>query len=372
MKVTICGDYFTSPNNEIPTISQSIKKIFKDSDSVLINFEGPVTGVNPKKSIKTGPNLCQNKNSIDYLQQCGVTDLSLANNHFYDYGKESITNTVNIINSLNMGFIGCRISNKSKLTVVKSAQLKIGLLAYAEEEWCGNNNEEITISTIDDIDITRDIQEAKSYCDGVVIVLHGNNEYNKLPSPSLRKKCRFYIEQGACAVLVHHSHVISGLEIWSGYPIFYGLGNFQFTMKSEKLDWYEGLMVSLQFNMIDKKIEVTYDLHPTVMDNLTYNVDLATGEQKKQIVNTVNSLNDIIQSDVSLYKHYSEFIKSNTSMYHEMLNPNFNKKFILRMLGRHIVAKFLLSSDFKKMYLNTLKCDSHRLVMREVLENIEN
>lgn len=370
MNITICGDYFVSSGKSIPTISKRISSIFENSDMVFVNYEGPIHTNNSVKSIKTGPNLCQNEKTLKFLKENGVNGLVLSNNHFYDYGKDGVNNTINQVLSNNLEFIGCKVNKKNKISIVNKDNLKIGILAYAEEEWCGDSEDKYSISLIDDIDISNDIKEAKAYCDGVVIILHGNNEYNNLPSPNLQKKCRFYIEQGASTILVHHAHVISGYEVWNNYPIFYGLGNFQFTLESKKLDWYEGLIVTLNFEKIQDSVSVNFTLLPTVMDELTYNVKLAEDEIYKQIMNQIESLNLIIRSEKSLQKHYEQFVESQRGMYYEMFNPYFNKNILFRLIGRFFLAKILLNSDFKKMYLNILKCDSHRLAMREILKKI--
>ena len=370
MNITICGDYFVSSGKSIPTISKKTSSIFENSDMVFINYEGPLYTRNSIKSIKTGPNLFQDEKTLKYLKDNSINGLVLSNNHFYDYGEKGVQNTITQILSNNMDFIGCKVNKKNKISIVTKDNLKIGILAYAEEEWCGGSEGEYSISLIDDIDISNDIKEAKAYCDGVVIILHGNNEYNNLPSPNLQKKCRFYIEQGASTILVHHAHVISGYEVWNNYPIFYGLGNFQFTLQSKKLDWYEGLIVTLNFEKIQDSVSVNFTLLPTVMDELTYNVKLAEDEVYKQIMNQIESLNLIIRSEKSLQKHYEQFVESQRGMYYEMFNPYFNKNILFRLIGRFFLAKILLNSDFKKMYLNVLKCDSHRLAMREILRNL--
>ncbi|MEX5441567.1 CapA family protein [Acinetobacter indicus] len=368
MNITICGDYFVSSGKSIPTISKRISSIFENSDMVFVNYEGPIHTNNSVKSIKTGPNLCQNEKTLKFLKENGVNGLVLSNNHFYDYGKDGVNNTINQVLSNNLEFIGCKVNKKNKISIVNKDNLKIGILAYAEEEWCGDSEDKYSISLIDDIDISNDIKEAKAYCDGVVIILHGNNEYNNLPSPNLQKKCRFYIEQGASTILVHHAHVISGYEVWNNYPIFYGLGNFQFTLESKKLDWYEGLIVTLNFEKIQDSLSVNFTLLPTVMDELTYNVKLAEDEVYKQIMNQIESLNLIIRSEKSLQKHYEQFVESQRGMYYEMFNPYFNRNILYRLIGRFVFAKIMLKSDFKKMYFNTLKCESHRNAMREILK----
>src|ERR1019366_5476626 len=92
-----------------------------------------------------------------------------------------------------------------------------------------------------------DILEARKVGDRVLVVLHGGNEYFPLPRPGLRKELRFLAENGADAIVMHHSHVPAAYEIWKKIPIFYGLGNFQFTLTVNHRAWSEGLLLQLSF-----------------------------------------------------------------------------------------------------------------------------
>ena len=70
--------------------------------------------------------------------------------------------------------------------------------------------------------------EARSRADWVVVSLHthedGGNPF--LPSPFAVAFARQCVENGADVVLMHGAHVLRGIEIYRGKPVFYGLGNF--------------------------------------------------------------------------------------------------------------------------------------------------
>lgn len=370
MKIILGGDYYVSNTNDIPLISGGIDSIFLNADSTILNYEGPIFTSDGLKNQKTGPNLSQNPDSISYLRDRGVTALSVANNHFYDYGFSALKSTLDHLEVNNISSLGYKEERKSKEFVIEKGNIKLAVLAYAEEEWCGSAGADISISLIDDIDILKDISRCKNEVDGVVIILHANNEYNSLPSPKLMKKCRFYIEEGACAVVVHHAHVISGFEIWENYPIFYGLGNFQFTMKSANPDWYEGLLLQLEFKKLSGGLEVDFSLYPTVVDQTSYDVSLAEGEQKYQIINQIHNNALLMSSEKSLDASYHQFLQSKEYMYYEMLNPFYEKNKLMRLIGRFIVKLILLDGVFKKMLLNVLRCYSHRNAMIEIMQRL--
>ena len=58
------------------------------------------------------------------------------------------------------------------------------------------------------------------------MIVHGGHECYNLPSPRMQKQYLFYADQGADIVVGHHTHCISGYEVYKGVPIYYSLGNF--------------------------------------------------------------------------------------------------------------------------------------------------
>jgi len=60
------------------------------------------------------------------------------------------------------------------------------------------------------------------------------------------KQYRFYAENGADAIVGHHTHCIGGYEIYKDVPIIYSLGNFLFTLPSKREEWYSGLLGAIK------------------------------------------------------------------------------------------------------------------------------
>src|SRR5690554_8220427 len=100
---------------------------------------------------------------------------------------------------------------------------------------------------------TNQIKEAKATHDKVIVIIHGGHEYYNLPSPRMQKQYRFYAEQGADIIISHHTHCISGKEVYKGVPIYYSLGNFLFTNTSSFEDWY--IVIVLDLTIINGKLE---------------------------------------------------------------------------------------------------------------------
>ncbi|WP_159587764.1 CapA family protein [Chelativorans xinjiangense] len=72
------------------------------------------------------------------------------------------------------------------------------------------------------------IEAAKRQADFVFVSLHHHETDDAIENPSqfVRTFARACIDAGAHAILGHGPHILQGVEIYSGCPIFYSLGNF--------------------------------------------------------------------------------------------------------------------------------------------------
>lgn len=95
------------------------------------------------------------------------------------------------------------------------------------EEYCKK-----TIMNPSDMNrIILSIQEAKERADYVIVSVHSHEmagEDKDAPSQFMEDMSHTFIEQGADVIIGHGPHVIRGVEIYKGKPIFYSLGNFIF------------------------------------------------------------------------------------------------------------------------------------------------
>jgi poly-gamma-glutamate synthesis protein (capsule biosynthesis protein) len=84
--------------------------------------------------------------------------------------------------------------------------------------------------------ITAEIRRASRNSDLTLFGIHAHEAGGKpeLPSPFLQPFARACIDSGADAFIGHGPHVLRGIEIYKGKPIFYSLGNFIFHGESEK------------------------------------------------------------------------------------------------------------------------------------------
>jgi poly-gamma-glutamate synthesis protein (capsule biosynthesis protein) len=77
-------------------------------------------------------------------------------------------------------------------------------------------------------DIARWVREARGLSDIVLVSLHAHEQGEDKESPAafIQPFARRMIEEGADLVVGHGPHLLRGMEIHQGRPIFYSLGNF--------------------------------------------------------------------------------------------------------------------------------------------------
>ncbi|TIU80398.1 MAG: CapA family protein [Mesorhizobium sp.] len=76
--------------------------------------------------------------------------------------------------------------------------------------------------------ILRNVRQGKQFSDFCIVTNHGHEpgEWSQEPPDYEQSFARRLIDAGADAYVVHGPHLLRGIEIYKGRPIFYSLGNF--------------------------------------------------------------------------------------------------------------------------------------------------
>jgi poly-gamma-glutamate synthesis protein (capsule biosynthesis protein) len=95
----------------------------------------------------------------------------------------------------------------------------------------GDNINVVTSANIVDMErISRSVSDAARQADIVVLSLHAHEwkTSREIPAQFIEEFSRGMIDAGADVIMGHGPHVLRGIEIYKGKPIFYSLGNFIF------------------------------------------------------------------------------------------------------------------------------------------------
>jgi len=270
VKILVTGDF--CPQNtlvEKPISIDDCKKVYGEmfeyiskADIAITNLESPLTNASTPIN-KIGPALKRSSKMASFLAMSGFDLVTLANNHIYDFGQKGLEDTINALQKSEIQYTGAGLTlaeaTKTSFQTVKGKI--VAIVNFAENEFNHATTEHGGSNPMDIINCSRQIQAARKQADFVLVIIHGGHEHYHYPSPETIKRYRFFSEQGATAIVAHHTHFIGPYEIYNGVPIFYSLGNFLFDYgKNQPLAWYEGYAVSLTLsdNGIDFELH-TYD-----------------------------------------------------------------------------------------------------------------
>jgi poly-gamma-glutamate capsule biosynthesis protein CapA/YwtB (metallophosphatase superfamily) len=191
------------------------------------------------------------------LADAGFDVVTLAGNHIYDAGHVGIADTV--AHARKAGIVptgaGADLDEARAPAVVERGGLRVGVLSYncvgPRESWAtsrkpgcayvhvlthyeldyaspGSPPKTYTFADPDSLDaMAEDVQRLRAEADVVLVSLHKGIGHTPAAIAMYEKPvARAAIEAGADAVFGHHAHIMRGIEVHRGKPIFHGLGNF--------------------------------------------------------------------------------------------------------------------------------------------------
>lgn len=358
IKITIGGDFcVTPPFTTSKLFSHELIELFNQSDINLINLECPVIDQdNDDRIIKTGPHLSTNHEIFDLLKQINIHGITLANNHILDFGAKGLKSTITGCNnnSIITTGAGSNLKEASEPAIIERHGLKIALINFCEHEFSVATEQSPGANPLDLIDNSEEIKKARQVADFVLVIIHGGHEHYNLPSPRMKKQYHFFADNGADAIICHHSHCISGIEVYNNVPIFYGIGNLLFTMPCNKKGWNNGLLVQLE---IEKGFPLKWKIIPTQQSKDDYFLTLCDEKDSINIREEVNTYSNIIFNSKALNDKWLSYAKEMEPFILNDLSP---------VPGRYIKAVFrrigLNNIIFRKEYavqlLNLIECES--------------
>ena len=361
MKVLIAGD-FCSINrvstlfdkNSFSEVLGTVKPIVKSADYSIVNLECPVTKGGEKPILKQGPNLQYSEKGIEAVKWAGFDCVTLANNHFLDYGKEGIKNTLEACQKYVVDTVGggMNLQEASKILYKEIDGKTLAIINCCEHEFSIATKDTAGSNPLNPILQYYAIQEAKEKADYVLVIVHGGHELWQLPSPRMVETYRFFIDAGADAVVNHHQHCFSGYEIYGGKPIFYGLGNFCFDRQNyfEGL-WEYGYMVCLS---LDKK--VSFNLIP--YEQCKYEPNVKPIVDRSSFEKRLQELNEIISDSNRLMKETIEYYRKSIKSTHFAFEPYYGKV-LNKLYFWGLLPNFINKSKLIKLK-NMIMCESHR------------
>lgn len=332
------------------TVWGDVSKIVKQYDRFIVNLECALTE-ETKEIKKFGPGLKASPLCADSFKDFGVTDAMLANNHVYDFGEKGLRDTVANLERVGIGYsgVGENDEDSRKIYYIEDGSVKVAIINVCEHEYSYALKDRFGTNPYVPFKTIRDVKEAKKNADYVIVIYHGGKEFSKYPSPRLLEHMREMVLSGASVVLTQHSHCIGCYEEYEGGHILYGQGNLNFVQKSMGEGWYDSLLVGVELEGGDVKV----NFYPIVMKE--DGVDLATGDKKEEILRDFAKRNEELKTG-EWEKGWDAFCKKQEGTYRYMLSPQYAIDFKNEEQGEQVKAHFL-------------DCEAHLDVMKHIFKS---
>ena len=339
-----------------------LKPVIKQADYSIVNFECPVKKGNEVPIVKVGPNLHCSEKGIEAIKWAGFDCVTLANNHFLDYGTVGVNNTIDACKKYEIDTVGggTSLEEASKVKYKDIKGKKLAVINCCEHEFSIAKEKGAGSNPLNPIRQYYEIRMAKVQADYVIIIVHGGHENFQLPSIRMQETYRFFIDAGADAVVNHHQHCFSGYEVYNDKPIFYGLGNFCFDRRRKPGDaWNEGYMVSLE---LGSKIE--FKIYPYKQGEEEPGVKL----QEEHIYDErISELNSVIANPDMLKTCLNDYYNSCYRKMEKNISP-LNSR-LLRSLNHRGLFPSLVTKDWLLRMRNFTMCESYMEKLEWLLIN---
>lgn len=279
LKLAILGQALIEhdPREYLEAPLASVAPILGEADVVFTNLEvaiaGPSCACEPTRTDVFFHGA--EADVLDYLEDLGVTLLSLANNHAWDYGTEGVLSTIAEATARGFTHSGTGVSGSA---AVAPAYLTVGGLTLSLVSAASVNSPEGARATADrpgvnmldpgsSADWDRNlasVRAAREESDVVIVYQHFQTDAEDGWQESW---ARAVIDAGADIYVSHGEPTLSGVEVYEGGLILYGLGNFIFHTRTElgryTPDVWESVIAEV---LLDERgaIEVTFT--PVVLD----------------------------------------------------------------------------------------------------------
>ncbi len=266
-------------------VSEDVLEILRNADITMANNEFTFTERGEPTPDKKFTFRSKPKN-VSIYDEMGIDIVGLANNHAFDYGPDSLTDTLATLDGAGIAHVGAGenlndakapyyfIINGYKVAIIAGTAIDRFSTRGATDSQSG------VFQIYDTVSMSRTISSAKEVADIVIAYVHWGNESTTELTSGQKSMGKAFVDAGADLVVGMHSHCMQGIECYKGKMIAYSLGNFTFS-------GYKLTGAVLKTNISDDGV-LTNTFYPVMhKNNYTY---LTTGEEGIQQLNLLKSL----------------------------------------------------------------------------------
>ncbi|MCF8241221.1 MAG: CapA family protein [Melioribacteraceae bacterium] len=175
---------------------------------------------------------------LEALSYSGFDLMITANNHSIDRGFSGVLRTIEKISDYGMTHLGTYLSQEDRdsIRIFDLNGIKTAILAfsYSNNGMHMPESKSFMLSMIDESDIIKELQNAKTQNPDIIIVyFHFGDEYKTEPTPYQIDIVKLAQRHGADVIIGSHPHVVQPVELFESVSgnidtgfVAYSLGNF--------------------------------------------------------------------------------------------------------------------------------------------------
>ena len=277
-----------------------ITDVIKSADIAFGNLEAPLAG-----EIAPGKMFAAPVTGARTLHDAGFSVLHLANNHVGEYGQAGLAVTLEAVQNAGITALGAGTDLEAAKQLIRTdvRGLRVGWLG------CGRtllpqNDEGPRYWEFNEQELVAAITHARPLVDVLIVSMHIGLMYMDYPRPEHKSMAERLMETGADLILMHHAHVLQGIEVTpKGRICCFNLGNLLY-------DCEEGLVrtpVMLRqqneggifWFELDRQGVALAAVFPTWIDRDCC-VHWATGERGYAILRRLESISRDLEGDFRL------------------------------------------------------------------------
>ncbi len=215
-----------------------VSPLFGLYDITVVNLEGPLCSVAPPDPVQTSLDLRGATSNAAPMAEAGIDALCLANDHIMDYGAGGLEETLNVLRAQGLGIFGAGSSASSAqrpLVLEAENGASIALLSFSDvsspASAAGEDTPGISEASLETIGEM--VGAAAQDAHYVAVFMHWGEVGSADITARQREIASACVEAGADLVIGCHPHVVQGIEVISGVPVIYSLGNLVYSSESE-------------------------------------------------------------------------------------------------------------------------------------------
>jgi len=382
MKVLVCGDYYPYPevteyvnrniDSDVSAIFGDLNPLIESADLSAINIEFPLTkSANPIN--KSGPCFKGDPIAIEPIAKAGFDLICMSNNHTLDFGIEGMVETMSLASQHGLDNVGCgkTLDDARKPFVVQKQGISLAILNFSENEFNFATESSGGANPLHEFNNLSDIRKAKRMHGNVLVIVHGGQDFCLYPPPNMVKRFRRFAEEGASAIICHHSHYISGSEIYKGVPIFYGIGN---VIYPKFVDDERNKTIAIELDITENGIRVTP--HRFFFEKKSFRL-VCSKNREEDFGQQLDEISQRIQSMNLLVPSWLQGLRDNGERDRYLWMVMGYSQFTYKVLKKLRLLKFIpILASLRKKHLQTtlnlFRRETHRDAIIHILEEIDN